>query len=117
MPNGSKLWRLRYYRPGTKARTNLSLGALTDVSLRRAREKRAEARALLADGIDPGAKRQAESAAREAAATNSLEAHERRTNQAHVGLTYSNRTITLRACTRSSCIRGSRHGWQASQTI
>lgn len=74
MPSGSKLWRLRYYRPGTKVRTNLSLGAYPDVSLRRAREKRAEARALLADGIDPGAKRQAEKAAKVAAAANSLEA-------------------------------------------
>lgn len=72
-PNGSKLWRLRYYRPGAKVRTMLSLGTFPAVTLRRAREKREEARTLLADGIDPGVQRQAVKAASLAAAANSLE--------------------------------------------
>ncbi len=42
----------------------LTLGAYLDVSVRRAREKRDDARRALADGIDPGAKRRAESDAK-----------------------------------------------------
>lgn len=38
----------------------LSLGSYPDVSLKRAREKRDEARRLLADGVDPSAKKKAE---------------------------------------------------------
>lgn len=59
-PNGSRWWRVDYRRPGSGKRNTLSLGTYPDVSLKRAREKREEARKLLADGIDPGAKRQAE---------------------------------------------------------
>ena len=50
-PNGSKWWRLRYQYLG---KTNmLSLGTYPDVSLKRARDRRDDARRLLADGIDP----------------------------------------------------------------
>ena len=59
-PSGSKLWRFDYRRPGTGKRNMLSLGAYPDVSLRKGRERRDEARRLLADGIDPGDKRKAE---------------------------------------------------------
>lgn len=52
-PSGGKLWRLKYRRPGRGKENLLSLGAFPDVPLKRAREKRDEARALLADGIDP----------------------------------------------------------------
>ena len=62
-PNGSKWFRWKYRRPGTQKENLLSLGVYPDVSLKRAREKRDDARKLLADGIDPGAKRQAERAA------------------------------------------------------
>ena len=41
----------------------LALGAYPDVPLKRAREKRDEARRLVADGIDPSARRQAERSA------------------------------------------------------
>lgn len=61
-PHGAKLWRLDYTRPGMRKRNLLSLGSYPTVSLKRAREKRDDARALLADGIDPGAKRKAEAA-------------------------------------------------------
>jgi len=57
-PTGAKLWRL-FYRYGGKQKT-LALGAYPDVSLTRAREKRDEARRLLAAGIDPSARRKAE---------------------------------------------------------
>ncbi len=62
-PTGGKLWRFKYRRPDTRKENLLSLGTYPDVSLKRAREKRDEARKLLADGIDPGAKRKAEAAA------------------------------------------------------
>lgn len=62
-PDGSKWWRLRYRRPGSGKENMLSLGVYSDVSLKRAREKREEARRLLADGVDPGAQRIATKAA------------------------------------------------------
>ncbi|MEZ5544238.1 MAG: integrase arm-type DNA-binding domain-containing protein [Lysobacteraceae bacterium] len=56
-PNGSRWWRWKYRRPDTGKENLLSLGTFPDVSLKRAREKRDDARKLLADGIDPGAQR------------------------------------------------------------
>lgn len=50
---GSKVWVLNYYRPGTKQRANVGLGAYPDVSLAAARKKADVLRAVLADGIDP----------------------------------------------------------------
>ena len=50
-PSGGKLWRLKYRHLGKEKK--LSLGRYPDVSLKRARERRDEARVLLADGIDP----------------------------------------------------------------
>ena len=63
-PNGSKLWRFNYYKPITKKRTEMSLGAYPDVSLQEARQKRTEAQALLAKGIDPQAHREQEEQAK-----------------------------------------------------
>lgn len=60
-PAGGKLWRFKY-RFGGKEKV-LALGAYPDVSLSRARERRDEARRLLAEGVDPGARRKAEKAA------------------------------------------------------
>ncbi len=62
-PTGSRWWRFKYRRPGTHKENLLSLGTYPDVSLKRAREKRDDARRLLADGIDPGNKRKAEAVA------------------------------------------------------
>ena len=59
-PTGGRLWRFRYRMGGLERL--LSLGAYPDVPLKRAREKREDARKLVADGIDPSAKRQAERA-------------------------------------------------------
>ncbi|EAT09302.1 putative integrase [Sphingomonas sp. SKA58] len=50
-PNGRKLWRLNYAYLG-KQRT-LSFGAWPDVGLADARERRDEARKLIAAGLDP----------------------------------------------------------------
>lgn len=52
-PNGSKLWILDYARPYTKKRTSISLGAYPALTLANARIKRDEAKALLAQNIDP----------------------------------------------------------------
>jgi integrase len=60
-PTGGRLWRFRYRHGGVEKL--LALGVYPDVPLKRAREKRDEARRLVADGIDPSAKRQAEKAA------------------------------------------------------
>lgn len=70
-PSGGKLWRMKY-RFGGKEKL-LSFGAYPDVPLIRAREKRDEARRLLADGIDPGENRKVQKAARVALAANSFE--------------------------------------------
>jgi integrase len=55
---GQKYWRLDY-RLGGRRKT-LALGVYPDVSLKKARERRQEARILIADGIDPSEKKQAE---------------------------------------------------------
>lgn len=62
-PEGGKLWRFDYRRPGSGKRNTLSPGTYPDVSLKRARQKRDELRTLLAGGIDPGDKRKAEAQA------------------------------------------------------
>ena len=52
-PSGGKLWRLKYRYLGKEKK--LSLGTYPDVSLRVARERREDARIVLANGSDPGA--------------------------------------------------------------
>jgi integrase len=70
-PSGGKWWRFKY-RFGGKAKT-LSLGIYPDVGLREARERRDEARKLLAAGVDPGVERKAAKAAVVARATGTVE--------------------------------------------
>ena len=71
-PSGGKYWRMKYRYAGKEKL--LALGVYGDVTLAAARRKRDEARALLADGVDPGeAKKEAGRAAR-LAASNSFEA-------------------------------------------
>jgi integrase len=62
-PDGAKWWRFDYRRPLTRQRNTLSFGTYPDVPLKLARERRDEARQLVARGIDPALKRQAERAA------------------------------------------------------
>ena len=71
-PAGGKLWRFRYQFNG-KANM-LGLGQWPDISLNEVRERRNEARKLLAHGVDPSEARKAEKATRKAEAANSFEA-------------------------------------------
>lgn len=57
MPNGSKLWRLKYRHADKEKR--LAFGAYPTVPLQKARQRRDEARQLLAEGLDPGAEKKA----------------------------------------------------------
>ena len=61
-PDGSRWWRLKY-RYGGKERL-LALGTYPGTGLKKARDKRDDARNLLDDDIDPNAHRKAEKAAR-----------------------------------------------------
>lgn len=63
-----KYWRLSYRFAG-KQKT-LALGVYPDVGLAKARERRADARALLANGVDPGVAKREEKHARAEAAKN-----------------------------------------------
>ncbi len=71
-PNGSKAWLLDYYRPYTKIRTCISFGAYPALSLASARAKREEAKALLAQNIDPKDHREEENLKKETAHGNTL---------------------------------------------
>jgi integrase len=62
-PSGGKIWRWSYRHEG-RAKL-MSFGRYPDVPLALARERHAEARKLLASGIDPMAERKAEKAAEE----------------------------------------------------
>lgn len=80
-PSGSKLWRFKYRvdgraPDGTPKRIEklLSIGSYPEVSLKSAREKRDAARALLAEGADPGAKKQQDKVAARFAASNTFHA-------------------------------------------
>ena len=57
-PDGAKRWRLAYRFDG-KQRT-LALGVYPEIGLKEAREARAEARKLLAQGIDPNQQKKLE---------------------------------------------------------
>ncbi len=51
MPTGSKYWRMKYRHLGKEKR--LAFGVYPEISLKEAREKRAQARKLIANGKDP----------------------------------------------------------------
>ena len=69
-PNGGKWWRFKYRFGGKEKR--LSLGVYPDVSLKDARERRDEARKLIANDVDPSEHRKAQKIAN--GGENSLEA-------------------------------------------
>ena len=71
-PNGSKYFRLKYRFCG-KERPPLALGVYPDTSLKQARERRDEARALLVNGIDPGEHKKAVKQAKIAAESSTFE--------------------------------------------
>jgi integrase len=60
-PTGGKLWNLKYRFEGKEKK--LSLGVYPDISLAEARQRRDQARTLLANGADPGDTRKAQKAA------------------------------------------------------
>ncbi len=70
-PSGGKLWRLKYRYAGKEKR--LAFGSYPDVSLSDARERRDEARKILANGADPGDVRKAQKSAKVGRAANSFE--------------------------------------------
>lgn len=70
-PKGGKWWRLKYRFGGKEKR--LSLGVYPDVSLKQARERRDEARKLLANELDPGEYRKSKRSATVERAANSFE--------------------------------------------
>ncbi len=53
--SGTRRWVFKYYRPSDRKRTNMAFGSYPGTSLAAARERRRQARALLAEGIDPKA--------------------------------------------------------------
>ena len=59
-PKGNKRWELRYKKPSTGKWSFLGLGTYPEVGARWAKEKASEARKLIAQGIDPVAKKQEE---------------------------------------------------------
>ena len=71
-PKGGKWWRLKYSFDG-KARL-LSLGTYPDTGLKAVRDKRDQARRLIAQGVDPSAARKAEKASRSEIVVNGFEA-------------------------------------------
>lgn len=71
-PSGGKLWRLKYRFGGKEKR--LALGKYPEVGLKDARDRRDEARKLLANEVDPGENRKQQKAAKAERAANSFEA-------------------------------------------
>jgi hypothetical protein len=71
-PAGGKLWRMKYRHGGKEKR--LSFGKYPIVSLKDARERRDEAKKLLANDLDPGEVKKAKKIARQEQAENSFEA-------------------------------------------
>jgi hypothetical protein len=71
-PAGGKLWRMQYRFEGKQKL--LALGKFPEIGLKDARERRDEARKLLANGADPGAVKKAQKAARLERAANTFEA-------------------------------------------
>lgn len=62
-PGGGRWWRLKYRYEGKER--GISLGVYPDVSLKRARICRDDARRMIAEGVDPSARRQADKNARD----------------------------------------------------
>ncbi|HWV15370.1 MAG TPA: integrase domain-containing protein [Cellvibrio sp.] len=72
-PNATKQWLFNYEKPYTKARTNISFGTYPETTLEQARQKRKDARSLLAQAIDPKEHRDQIQSAQEEAHSLTLE--------------------------------------------
>ena len=78
-PSGGMLWRMKYRIDGNddegrpkRIEKKLGLGTYPEVSLKQARERRDEARRMLANGIDPAEQKQRDKHAAKAAAANTF---------------------------------------------
>ena len=71
VPNGGKYWRFKYRFEGKEKQ--LAFGTYPEISLAKARERREEARRMVAEGIDPGAVKKAVKAAVRAETENAFE--------------------------------------------
>lgn len=81
-PSGGKWWRLKYRFQGKEKR--ISFGVYPTIGLKEARERREEAKKLIAQGIDPSAQRQAIKASFTSAAADSFEVVTREWFDKHV---------------------------------
>jgi hypothetical protein len=101
-PNSSKLWKLKYRFAGIEKK--LSFGSFSEVSLAAARELRKDARAQLADKIDPGVSKNSIKRSKKLAAENSFEAiarewHSKFTPKwTSVPICYCNRPSRTQSC-------------------
>ena len=82
-PAGSKLWRIKYRFGGKEKR--LALGAYPHISLADARDRRGDARKLLANGIDPGQMKKAAEVEKIAAVTAAADTFEPEQNAYRMG--------------------------------
>lgn len=73
-PAGGKIWRMEYRFGGSKNKKPLVIGKYPEFSLKEVRERRDEARKLLARGIDPGEAKKDAKKAREEAVKNTFKA-------------------------------------------
>ena len=71
-PSGGKLWRLKYRRLGKEQQ--LSIGRYPDVGLKEARERRDQARKVIADGGDPAFEKKRAAVAASVNAANTFKA-------------------------------------------
>lgn len=85
MPSGSKMWRLKYRQLSGKENRR-SFGAYPQVSLNEARVKRADARKLIADGIDPARASDADARRAKEAAGNTFEVIAREWHRTYLGV-------------------------------
>jgi integrase len=69
-PSGGRLWRLAYRFDGKQKQ--LAFGSYPEIGLKRAREKRDAAKALLAEGIDPAEQARRDRAVQQAASANTF---------------------------------------------
>ena len=71
--SSSTLWRFRYYKPHTKKRGMLSLGAYPEIGIADARRVKDEYRSLVASGIDPAEHRKEQRRADETRRANTFQ--------------------------------------------
>jgi hypothetical protein len=81
-PSGGRWWRLKYRFDHKEKR--LSLGTYPDIGLKDARNRRDDARKLLASGADPGANRKALKASRADRVANTFEVLAREWYEKHL---------------------------------